>query len=233
MKPTPFLILALILSACVPATAVITPTSTLTTTPTPSEPTATVSFITQIASATSTPQIGAETGDLYTANNIQLGTPTCDGKPTLAQTEGPYYTPNTPERNSLIEPGVTGQRLLIVGYALDVNCQPIPGVWLDFWQADANGIYDNAGYHLRGHQYTDWNGRYFLETIYPGEYTGRTLHIHVKALAAPQSDMLATQLYFPGVSANSQDRVFDPALVVCLETLGETLVAYFNFVLEK
>jgi len=232
MKPTLFLFLALLLSACAPATATNTPTP-FANTPTPSEPTATVSFITPIASATSTPHLGAETNALFTANNIQLGTPKCNGKPTPAQTEGPYYTPNTPERNSLLEPGITGQRLLVVGYVFDENCQLIPGARLDFWQTDSNGIYDNAGYHLRGHQYTDWEGRYFLETIYPGEYTGRTLHIHVKAQATSESDMLATQLYFPKISDNTRDPLFDSALVVRLETLGETLVAYFNFVLAK
>src|SRR2546423_5608903 len=42
-------------------------------------------------------------------------------------------------------------------------------------------------YRLRGHQYTDEAGRFYLETVMPGEYPGRTLHIHVKVQAPNQS----------------------------------------------
>src|SRR5262249_27516298 len=43
-------------------------------------------------------------------------TPACgddDHDATPAQTEGPYYTSNTPERASLLEPGVTGTKLVV------------------------------------------------------------------------------------------------------------------------
>jgi protocatechuate 3,4-dioxygenase beta subunit len=73
-----------------------------------------------------------------------------------------------------------GEQLLVAGYVLDQNCQPIQNAWLDFWQADANGAYDNTGYVLRGHQFTDGQGRYYLETVLPGEYPGRPPHIHLK-----------------------------------------------------
>ena len=224
--------LALILSACAPATAASTPTPIPTLPATATQTADPASFITPLTTVTLTPPVSVETSNLFAVNNIQLGTPACDGTPAPAQTEGPYYTPDTPERNSLIEPGITGQRLFIVGYVLDTNCQPIPGAWLDFWQADTTGVYDNAGYKLRGHQFTDQDGRYFLDTILPGEYTGRTVHIHVK-LQAPGGGILTTQLYFPGTSANAQDPNFDPALLVRLENNGDTLIAYFNFVLAK
>ncbi len=42
-------------------------------------------------------------------------------------------------------------------------------------------------------------GRYTLETIVPGEYPGRTQHIHVK-VQAPNGPILTTQIYFPGVA---------------------------------
>src|SRR4029453_2962868 len=43
--------------------------------------------------------------------------PACDEgeEPTLAQTEGPYFTPNSPERASLLEAGMGGQRLVVAG----------------------------------------------------------------------------------------------------------------------
>jgi protocatechuate 3,4-dioxygenase beta subunit len=126
-----------------------------------------------------------------------LPAPTCNGTLTPAQGEGPYYTPNTPERNSLLEEGMEGEMLILIGYVLDENCQPISGAWLDFWQADTNGDYDNVGYTLRGHQYTDAQGRYYLETVLPGLYNSRPIeHIHVK-VQAPNGEMLTSQLYFP------------------------------------
>jgi protocatechuate 3,4-dioxygenase beta subunit len=142
--------------------------------------------------------------DLFAANFITLSAPVCNGL-TPEQTEGPYYKPNTPERSMLFEAGMKGERLIVVGYVLDQNCQPIPNTWLDFWQADADGVYDNSGYTLRGHQLTDSQGRYFLETVVPGEYPGRTEHIHVK-WQTPNGQIHTSQLYFPNVAGNSNRR---------------------------
>ena len=61
-------------------------------------------------------------------------------KTTVELTEGPYYTPNTPERASLYEDGMAGTKLILSGYVYDTNCQPVANAWLDFWQADANGV---------------------------------------------------------------------------------------------
>ncbi len=63
-------------------------------------------------------------------------TPACgdDGKPTPRQMEGPFYTPNTPRRMSLLEPGLRGTRLQLTGRVLSTDCTPLPGVLLDFWQ---------------------------------------------------------------------------------------------------
>jgi protocatechuate 3,4-dioxygenase beta subunit len=213
--------LALILSACAsPATATENPVP-------PSEPTAAPTEIlpTEIVVTQDPPtETPAQPSDFFTQNNVTLPAPVCNGL-TPAQTEGPYYTPNTPERNSLLEPNMAGTRLLVVGYVLDANCQPLANAWLDFWQADAQGQYDNVGYVLRGHQFTDAQGRFFLETIAPGLYESRPIeHIHVM-LRSPLGAELTTQLYFP------QQPIAD--LTVTLEEREAYLVAYFNFVLPK
>lgn len=162
--------------------------------------------------------------DFFTRNNITLAPPVCSGL-TQPQMEGPYYTPNTPERNSLLEEGMPGTRLLLVGYVLDQNCQPLPNAWLDFWQADANGEYDNVGYRLRGHQFTDAQGRYYLETVLPGIYASRPIrHIHVK-VQAEGGEVLTTQLYFPDQPVEG--------LTVTLEDRGDYLVGYFDFVVQR
>ena len=158
-------------------------------------------------------------------------TPACaDGdEPTPEQTEGPFFTPDSPERKSLLEPGVQGTELVVAGTVLATDCTPISGALLDFWHADAGGEYDNEGYRLRGHQFADAQGRYRLETIEPGLYTGRTRHIHVKA-QAPDGPILTTQLYFPGEPGNASDGIFDPALVMGIPEAG---AARFDFVLES
>ena len=106
-------------------------------------------------------------------------------------TEGPYYKAGSLERSSLLGIGLTGTILTISGYVLTPDCQPVAGAWLDFWRAqDAQGVYDNVTWTLRGHQYTDENGRYELVTVVPGQHPGRTEHIHFKA-QVPGGQVLA------------------------------------------
>ncbi len=157
-------------------------------------------------------------------------TPACSGTPTPSQTEGPFYKPGSPERTSLQEPGLPGKPLMITGYVFSTTCQPVAHAWLDFWQADSSGNYDNTGFKLRGHQFTDKQGRYHLETVVPGEYPGRTRHIHVK-VQAPGQPVLTTQLYFPGESKNTSDSIFSPELLMQVQSTPNGQMATFNFVL--
>ena len=145
----------------------------------------------------------------------RAATPACggDSKATPRQTEGPYYTPNSPRRQSLVEESIGGIRLILSGEVRALDCTLLPGTLLDVWQADADGVYDNRGFKLRGHQFTGVDGRYRLETIVPGLYPGRTRHIHVK-VQAPNGPVLTTQLYFPDEPLNRSDRLFSPILVV-------------------
>jgi protocatechuate 3,4-dioxygenase beta subunit len=150
---------------------------------------------------------------------------------TPAQTEGPYFKANSPERTSLVEPGMAGTRLVITGRVLTPDGQPVAGALLDFWQADDSGAYDNSGYGLRGHQFTDANGQYTLETVVPGLYPGRTRHIHVK-VQAPNGPVLTTQLYFPDEARNATDGIFNAALVLPVQNTGENATATFDFVVN-
>ncbi len=169
-----------------------------------------------------------------TTTPVLAPTPSCvdddDLEATIEQTEGPFYTPDTPERRSLLEPDLPGTRLVVSGYVYDTASLPIPGALLDFWHCDDAGVYDNDGYRLRGHQFADDEGRFELETIVPGVYTGRTRHIHVKA-QAPNQPVLTTQLYFPDEPGNAQDGIFDPSLVMDVEATNEGQIAFFTFVL--
>jgi len=156
--------------------------------------------------------------------------PRCSGRPTIAETEGPYFKAGSPARTSLLQTGMRGTRLVLTGRVLTTRCAPVAGALLDFWQADASGSYDNSGYRLRGHQLTDAGGRFRLTTVVPGEYPGRTQHIHVK-VRAPGKPELTTQLYLPGEPGNEQDAIFDPSLLMQVRDAGSGKVATFDFVL--
>jgi protocatechuate 3,4-dioxygenase beta subunit len=159
-------------------------------------------------------------------------TPAChDGdEPTLAQTEGPFFKPSSPERIELIEAGMAGQPIELVGFVLTRDCKPIAGALLDFWQADGNGNYDNSGFRLRGHQFTDADGRFRLRTVVPGVYPGRTRHFHVKV--QPRGGrVLTTQLYFPGEAKNRADGLFRKDLLVRTAKNEGWLAGRFDFVL--
>jgi protocatechuate 3,4-dioxygenase beta subunit len=160
-------------------------------------------------------------------------TPGCpdDPEPTPRQTEGPYFKPNSPQRTSLLEGGIGAPKIVVAGLVLSTDCAPIPRALIDFWHADDHGDYDNAGYRLRGHQFTDEHGRYRLETIVPGLYPGRTRHFHVK-VQAPNRPVLTTQLYFPGEPTNQRDSIFDRHLVVRVEEAAAGKAATFDFVLD-
>ena len=173
---------------------------------------------------------GSTTVPASTTTGAQTTTSACSGTPTPAQTEGPYYKPGSPERASLRESGLAGTPLTITGYVFSTACQPVAHAWLDFWQADSNGNYDNTGFRLRGHQFTNKQGRYSLETIVPGEYPGRTRHIHVK-VQAPGQAVLTTQLYFPGEPHNDSDSIFSPELLMQVQNKTNGQFATFNFVL--
>ena len=102
---------------------------------------------------------------------------------------------------------MAGQPIELIGLVLTRACKPVAGALLDFWQADAKGDFGNSGFRLRGHQFTDAEGRYRLRSVVPGIYPGRTRHIHVK-VQPRDGRVLTTQLYFPGEAQESFDGLF-------------------------
>jgi protocatechuate 3,4-dioxygenase beta subunit len=160
-------------------------------------------------------------------------TPACrDGDAaTVRQTEGPFFKPSSPERGDLRETGTRGQPVELTGVVLTRNCRPVAGALVDLWQADHEGDYDNKGFRLRGHQYTDAEGRYRFRTVVPGAYPGRTRHFHVK-VQAPRGRVLTTQLYFPGEAKNRTDGLFRQELLMRVTKAEGSLAATFDFVLD-
>ncbi len=145
--------------------------------------------------------------------------------------EGPYYKTGSPPENKIADANTSGQRLILTGRVIDENGNPVVDAWLDFWQADGNGMYDNAGYRLRGHQYTSENGEFRVETVMPGRYGRRAPHIHVKVKAG-SSRVFTTQLFFTNNKSNSSDPLFEPANEMKVTETPEGKQARFDIVIR-
>jgi protocatechuate 3,4-dioxygenase beta subunit len=181
------------------------------------------------------PPLTALAGSDLLAPRVLAATPElvdADDEPTPALTEGPYFTPRSPKRHSIVPAGAAGTRLTLTGRVLTTSGRPVANALVDWWQCDARGVYDNRGYRFRGHQFTDARGRYTLYTVVPGLYPGRTRHIHVK-VQAPRKRVLTTQLFFPGVAGNRSDGIYTPECLIGGWRLVEgRRVGRFDFVLD-
>ena len=135
--------------------------------------------------------------------------PSCVVVPEL--TEGPYYVDVDLERSDIrtnTADGVAseGAPLTIewlVSQADGSACMPMEGAIVDVWHCDALGVYSdvqgNTGNFLRGFQRTDANGTATFQTIYPGWYQGRAVHIHFKIRTDPDEGAgfeFTSQLFF-------------------------------------
>ena len=140
---------------------------------------------------------------------IATALPSCVVAPEL--TEGPYYVDVELERadirtNTIDRTAVEGAPLTlewIVSQADGSACMPMEGVIVDVWHCDALGVYSgvqgNSGNFLRGFQRTDTNGKATFQTIYPGWYQGRAVHIHFKIRTDPDASAgfeFTSQLFF-------------------------------------
>ena len=160
-------------------------------------------------------------------------TPACDDgdAPTPLQTEGPFFKPSSPERAELRGDGIRGRAVQWTGVVLTRSCRPVERALIDLWQADDAGDYDNSGFRLRGHQYSDAQGRFRFSTIVPGVYPGRTRHLHVK-VQPPGGRVLTTQLYCPDEAANRRDGLYRRELLMRVAKEDDGLAARFDFVLD-
>ena len=158
-------------------------------------------------------------------------TPACGdhAEATRAQTEGPFFEPSSPEKSNFVADVGNGTKVVLTGSVLTTACQPVTRALLDVWQADPDGNYDNDGYRLRGHFFTDEQGAYRLETVVPGNYPGRTRHFHFKVQPSG-GRILTTQLYFPGEPRNAQDSIFQPELLMDVRDSASGKDATFTFV---
>ncbi len=129
---------------------------------------------------------------------------------TPEQTEGPYYIAAEKVRRNITD-GHPGAPLALRTSVVDAStCKPIANAAVDIWHADAGGVYSGFGAgasnrtFMRGIQHTNASGLAIFNTVYPGWYQGRTVHIHVKVHIG--GNVVHTgQLYFPD---SLTDKVF-------------------------
>ncbi|MDR6977076.1 protocatechuate 3,4-dioxygenase beta subunit [Streptomyces sp. 3330] len=125
-------------------------------------------------------------------------------------TEGPYYLDGALVRKDITE-GKSGVPLTLRLTVVDATdgCTPVAGAAVEIWHCDAWGYY--SGYttanpggsapaesedgstadddtYLRGYQIANANGVVKFETIFPGWYTPRTCHIHLKVHTGGQKE---------------------------------------------
>ncbi|HYJ10662.1 MAG TPA: hypothetical protein VEX18_16685 [Polyangiaceae bacterium] len=211
---------------------------------------------------------GGETGGTAGEGGAGGAAPECEAK--NEATAGPY--PNlSPLNRRDVRPNTTdvttpkdGAELLLRIKVMDLDalCAPIEGAVIDIWQCDALGVY--AGYgpfstvgqdFLRGYQKTDEQGIAEFLTIFPGAYSGRSIHIHFSIRAsegvlAPNAsgsgtpDVFIAQLYFndtdsyavfeaypiyqsgSAITPNGLDGIFNLGGQDLLVSLSETMSGY-------
>ncbi len=195
--------------------------------------------------------------------------PGCVVRP--AVTEGPYFVDVMLDRSDIRSDPDTGEVRAGVPLALTFNvsqvsassCAPLAGAVVDVWHCDALGDYsavNDPGFDtsdqkwLRGFQTTDANGVASFTTIYPGWYSGRTVHIHFKVRTDPASEEgyeFTSQLFFDeSLSAqlftqepylsngavpdtpNSSDSIYQELLLLAASQSGDGYAATFDIGLD-
>jgi protocatechuate 3,4-dioxygenase beta subunit len=129
---------------------------------------------------------------------VASGAVTCVLAP--EQTAGPFYLDDQKVRRDVTE-GKPGVPLTLRLEVVDAStCRALRRAAVEVWHCDAAGAYSGVqgsrGTFLRGIQRTDAKGLAVFETIYPGWYPGRTVHVHVQ-VSLGGNVVHTGQLYFP------------------------------------
>jgi protocatechuate 3,4-dioxygenase beta subunit len=130
-------------------------------------------------------------------------------------TLGPYFVDDQLNRSDIRSDPLEGTISEGIPLSLRINvsevgnnsCTPLEGAQVDIWHCDALGVYsgvsdrsfDTTGQQfLRGYQLTNANGSVQFQTIYPGWYSGRTVHIHftIRTKGANGQDYQFTSQFF-------------------------------------
>ena len=173
---------------------------------------------------------------------------------TAEVTEGPFFVSGTGALadGNLNFSNLPGDPLSISGHVYDGldTAKPLSNAKVEIWHADNSGSYHPNGngpttnykpeeIALRGFVLTDATGAYRFTTVYPGEYSGRTRHIHFKINAAGFPE-LTSQLIMPakpGDALTFDDDTVSKGLPDCqllkVDTSTTPASANFDFHVSK
>jgi protocatechuate 3,4-dioxygenase beta subunit len=143
-------------------------------------------------------------------------------------TEGPYSLPGALIRQDVTE----GKEGVPVQYTFTVvdessDCAVLPDALVEIWHCDTLGEYsgfvggnghqeDDDGTFLRGAQITDANGQVQMTSIWPGHYTGRAVHVHLRV----HTDVTLTDdSYTGGNLIHTGQLFFDPDINAEIQVL--------------
>ncbi len=146
----------------------------------------------------------------------------CVVRPAL--TEGPYFVDEKLNRSDIrtdpttnvTKSGVPFRLVFNVSRMVSGSCTPLANAYVDVWHCDALGAYSDVSgggqsntqgqKFLRGYQVTNSNGVAEITTIFPGYYTGRTVHIHfkIRLYAGTQKTYEFTSQFFFNDSVTDQ-----------------------------
>jgi protocatechuate 3,4-dioxygenase beta subunit len=148
------------------------------------------------------PVRGLQATTLTAADFADLGTCSLMAE----KTAGPFPLDQQFMRRDVTE-GSPGRPLRLGLRVVDSSCTAVPGAAVEIWHCDATGDYsafaDGGGgkddaqgtTFLRGTQIANDDGIVEFATIYPGWYTGRAVHIHLR-VHRRDAIVLTSQMFF-------------------------------------
>lgn len=144
-------------------------------------------------------------------------------------TIGPYFVDEQLDRSDIrlnsvdnsVKEGVPLTLNIVVASVGNNSCTPLEGAQVDIWHCDAQGQYSGVsdrGFEttgqdfLRGYQVTNTSGGVQFQTIYPGWYSGRAVHIHftIRTRGADGEDYQFTSQFFFDDSLTDQVHAQEP-----------------------
>ena len=129
-------------------------------------------------------------------------------------TEGPYWVDELLNRadirsdpsDNTVKAGLPLQLVINVASVTSSACAALPNALVDIWHCDAGGLYSDVAANstvgkkfLRGYQTTNSSGQVVFTSIYPGWYSGRAVHIHIRIRTFNGTTVVGnfvTQLFF-------------------------------------
>lgn len=174
------------------------------------------------STSTSIPTIGSTQASATASSALD-----CVVRPEM--TIGPYFVDEQLNRSDIrtepsdnsVKEGVPLTLSINIASVANNSCAPIEGAQVDIWHCDAQGQYsgvsdqgfDTSGQQfLRGYQLTDANGTVQFQTIYPGWYSGRAVHIHftIRTKASDVEDYQFTSQFFFDDALTDQVHALEP-----------------------